>query len=91
MRKSLFVLTSTAILAMLRPAAAQYVFPQPGVGPGYMAPGYMAPGYMAPGYMAPGYTAPGFTNRGYRWRENGSSKIPAPTTPCKTGRTTKHN
>ena len=59
MRKSLFVLTSTAILAMLSPAAAQYVFPQPGVGPGYMAPGY----------MAPGYTAPGFTNRGYRWRE----------------------
>ena len=54
MRKFLLVLALTAIVAMVSPAVAQYVYRPPGV----------APGYIGPGYIAPGYTAPG-----YRWRE----------------------
>ena len=59
MRKFLFVLASTVILAAGTPAVAQYVFP----------PGYIVPGYMPPRYIAPGYIAPGYTNRGYIWWE----------------------
>src|SRR5262245_6208850 len=78
MRKFLFVLASTAPLAMMHPAPAQmYLPPSPGGGtftsdyvppPSYVAP---APGYGAPGYVAPapGYVAPGYTNPGYTWRE----------------------
>jgi hypothetical protein len=74
MRKFLFVFASTATLAMVSPAVAQYMYPPPGVGPGYIAPGYIAPGYIVPGYIAPGYIvpgyiAPGYTNPGYMWRK----------------------
>jgi hypothetical protein len=49
MRKFLFILASTAILAMISPAVAQYMPPSPGVP---VAPGYTAPGYRNnPGYM----------------------------------------
>ena len=56
MRNLLFV-ASTATLAMMNPAVAQYLPPGPG--------GIGA----APGYTAPGYTAPGNTTPGYKWRE----------------------
>jgi len=48
MRKFLFVFASTAILAMIIPAVAQYAPPPPGV---LVTPGYTAPGYTNPGYM----------------------------------------
>jgi hypothetical protein len=68
MRKFLFVLASTATLAMMNPAKAQtYLSP---VNPGVpITPGYVAPGYVAPGYVASGYTAPGSTAPDYMWRE----------------------
>jgi hypothetical protein len=68
MRNLLFVLASTATLAMMNPARAQGYLPpvNPGVA---VAPGYVAPGYVAPGYVAPGYTAPSSTAPGYMWRE----------------------
>jgi hypothetical protein len=54
MRKFLFILASTATLAMMNPAVAQmYSPPQPGGAIG----------------VAPGNTAPGNTTPGYMWRE----------------------
>ena len=63
MSKFLFVLASTATLAIVSPAIAQYVFPPPGIG---VSPWYgISPWYR----VSPWYTAPGYTNRGYMWRE----------------------
>jgi len=63
MSKFLFVLASTATLAIVSPAVAQYVLPPPGIG--------VSPWYgISPWYgVSPWYTAPGYTNRGYMWRE----------------------
>ena len=63
MSKFLFVLASTATLAIVSPAVAQYLFPPPGIG--------VSPWYgISPWYgVSPWYTAPGYTNRGYMWRE----------------------
>ena len=66
--KFLFVLASTATLAIVSPAVAQYVFVRPGIG---ISPWYGAsPWYgTGPWYGAgPWYTAPGYINRGYMWR-----------------------
>ena len=68
MSKFLFVLASTATLAIVSPAVAQYVFVRPGIG---ISPWYGAsPWYgTGPWYGAgPWYTAPGYINRGYMWR-----------------------
>jgi len=63
MSKVLFVLASTATLAIVSPAVAQYVFPPPGIG---VSPWYgISPWYR----VSPWYTAPGYSNRGYMWRE----------------------
>ena len=61
--KFLFVLASTATLAIVSPAVAQYVFPPRGIG--------VSPWHgISPWYgIGPWYTAPGYTNRGYMWRE----------------------
>ena len=76
MRKFFFVLPSTPILAMVSPALAQYMYPPPGV---------------APGYVAPGYVAPGYTNRRYMWREQRLDEDPrinaVPSRPNQTQRT----
>ena len=53
MRNFLFILASTATLAMMNPAVAQMYLPP---GPGGIG-------------VAPGYTAPGKTTPGYMWRE----------------------
>jgi len=53
MRNFLFILASTATLAMMNPAVAQM---------------YLPPGPRGIG-VAPGYTAPGKTTPGYMWRE----------------------
>ena len=77
-----FVLASTATLAVTSSAIAQYG--QPGVGVGYTAPGYTAPGYMGPpnnataggsiGLTDPnavaGECAKGFSEETCRRREN---------------------
>ena len=68
MSKFLFVLASTATLAIISPAVAQYVFVRPSIG---ISPWYGAsPWYgTGPWYGAgPWYTAPGYINRGYMWR-----------------------
>ena len=63
MSKFLFVLASTATLAIVSPAVAQYAFPPPGV---RVSPWYgVSPWYR----ISPWYTAPYYTNRGYMWRE----------------------
>ena len=63
MSKVLFVLASTATLAIVSPAVAQYVFPPPGIG---VSPWYgISPWYR----VSPWYTAPGYSARGYMWRE----------------------
>ena len=63
MRKVLFVLASTAGLAIVSPAVAQYVFPPPGIG---IRPWYS----ISPWYgVSPWYTAPGYISPGYMWRE----------------------
>ena len=67
--KFLFVLASTATLAIVSPAVAQYVFVRPGIG---ISPWYGASPWYSPWYSrwySPWYTAPGYTNRGYMWRE----------------------
>jgi len=81
MRKFLFVLASTATLAMINPAKAQGYWGAPGyVFPGYVFPGYVFPGYVFPGYVfpryvfpryfAPVYVAPGYVAPGYQdWRQ----------------------
>ena len=56
MSKFLFVLASTATLAIVSPAVAQYVFVRPGIG--------ISPWYSTGSW----YTAPGYINRGYMWR-----------------------
>ena len=71
MSKFLFVLASTATLAIVSPAVAQYVFVRPGIGIG-ISPWYGAgPWYGASRWygIGPWYTAPGYINRGYMWRE----------------------
>ena len=60
--KFLFVLASTATLAIVSPAVAQYVFVRPGIG---ISPWYGASPWYGTG---PWYTAPGYINRGYMWR-----------------------
>ena len=62
--KFLFVLASTATLAIVSPAVAQYVFVRPGIGIG-ISPWYGASPWYGTG---PWYTAPGYINRGYMWR-----------------------
>ena len=55
MKKFLFVLASTASLATVNAAIAQY--PSTGYAPGYYPPGYYNPRlYYGPGYYAPGYS-----------------------------------
>ena len=69
MSKFLFVLASTATLAIVSPAVAQYVFPPPGIG---VNPWYgIRPWYgISPWYgVSPWYTAPGYISPGYMWRE----------------------
>ena len=69
MSKVLFVLASTATLAIVSPAVAQYVFPPPGIG---VNPWYgIRPWYgISPWYgVSPWYTAPGYISPGYMWRE----------------------
>ena len=64
MQKFLFVVASTATLAMINPAKAQGYWVFPGyVFPGYIAPGYAFPRfgflrYVFPRYVFPGYVAP---------------------------------
>ena len=68
MSKVLFVLASTATLAIVSPAVAQYVFPPPGIG---IRPWYsISPWYgVSPYGVSPWYTAPGYISPGYMWRE----------------------
>src|SRR5262245_43994757 len=61
MRKFLFVLASTAILAMTNTAKAQVYWVFPGYAfPAYVFSGFVAPGFVAPGFVFPRYFFPRF-------------------------------
>jgi hypothetical protein len=61
MKTLLFVLASTAALAMANPATAQMYLPP--------SPGGTVPSYTPPGYTPPSYTPPSYTSPNYTWRE----------------------
>ena len=74
MSKFLFVLASTATLAIVSPAVAQYVFPSRGIGIGAwygIGPWYGGVSPWNSTWHSRWYTAPGYINHGYgyMWRE----------------------